>query len=35
MIYVGFATLIVAMGVTWLVTPGVIRLAGFLGAVEF
>lgn len=34
MIYVGFATLIVAMGVTWTVTPGVIRLAGYLGAVD-
>jgi len=34
MIYVGIASLLVAMGVTWVVTPGVIRLASYLGAVD-
>jgi UDP-GlcNAc:undecaprenyl-phosphate GlcNAc-1-phosphate transferase len=34
MIYVGIASLLVAMGVTWMATPGVIRLAGWLGAID-
>jgi len=34
MLYVGFATLIVSMGVTWAVTPLVIRLAAQLGALD-
>jgi UDP-GlcNAc:undecaprenyl-phosphate GlcNAc-1-phosphate transferase len=34
MVYVGIASFLVAMGATWIVTPGVIRLAGFLGAVD-
>jgi UDP-GlcNAc:undecaprenyl-phosphate GlcNAc-1-phosphate transferase len=34
MVYVGIAAFLVAMGATWIVTPGVIRLAGVLGAVD-
>ena len=34
MFLVGIASLIVAMTVTWLVTPGVIRLAHWLGALD-
>lgn len=34
MVYVGIAAFLVAMGTTWVVTPGVIRLAGALGAVD-
>lgn len=34
MLYVGFASFIVAVGVTWAVTPGVIRLASLLGALD-
>jgi UDP-GlcNAc:undecaprenyl-phosphate GlcNAc-1-phosphate transferase len=34
MLFVGVASLIVAMGVTWLVTPLVIRIAPWLGAVD-
>lgn len=34
MLLIGIASLIVAMGVTWAVTPLVIRLAGFLGALD-
>jgi UDP-GlcNAc:undecaprenyl-phosphate GlcNAc-1-phosphate transferase len=34
MIYVGIASLLVAMGVTWVVTPGVIRLASYFGALD-
>ena len=31
MLYVGIASFLVAMGATWIATPGVIRLAGLLG----
>jgi UDP-GlcNAc:undecaprenyl-phosphate GlcNAc-1-phosphate transferase len=34
MLLVGVSSLIIAMGVTWIVTPGVIRLARLLGAVD-
>ena len=34
MFLVGIASFIVAMGVTWMVTPAVIRLAGWLGAID-
>lgn len=34
MYFVGIACMIVAMGVTWMVTPGAIRLASYLGAVD-
>jgi len=34
MLYVGFASWVVAMGVTWALTPGVIRLAALAGAVD-
>lgn len=34
MIYVGIASFLVAMGATWVVTPGVIRFARYLGAVD-
>jgi UDP-GlcNAc:undecaprenyl-phosphate GlcNAc-1-phosphate transferase len=34
LIFVGIATVIVAAGVTWVATPGVIRLSGYLGAVD-
>ena len=34
MYFVGIASLIVAMGVTWMVTPATIRLGRYLGAVD-
>jgi UDP-GlcNAc:undecaprenyl-phosphate GlcNAc-1-phosphate transferase len=34
MLYVGIASFLVAMGATWIATPGVIRLAGLFGAVD-
>lgn len=34
MIYVGIAAFLVAVGTTWILTPGVIRLARILGAVD-
>ena len=34
MVFVGIASLIVAMGVAWLATPAAIRLARWLGAVD-
>jgi UDP-GlcNAc:undecaprenyl-phosphate GlcNAc-1-phosphate transferase len=34
MIYVGIASFLVAVGATWIATPGVIRLAAWLGAVD-
>jgi UDP-GlcNAc:undecaprenyl-phosphate GlcNAc-1-phosphate transferase len=34
MIYVGIASFLVAMGATWIATPGVIRLASWIGAVD-
>ena len=34
MLLVGIATMLIAMGVTWLATPGVIRMAQVLGAVD-
>lgn len=35
MLYVGIATLIMAMGLTWIATPHVIRLADRLGALDY
>lgn len=34
LLLVGISSMIVAMGVTWAVTPGVVRLAGWLGAMD-
>ncbi len=34
MIYVGIASFLVAMGATWIATPGVIRLAQWIGAID-
>jgi UDP-GlcNAc:undecaprenyl-phosphate GlcNAc-1-phosphate transferase len=34
MLLIGISTMIVAMAVTWVVTPGVVKLAEYLGAVD-
>jgi len=34
MLLIGISSMILAMGVTWAVTPGVVRLAEYLGAVD-